>query len=539
MSHQLGQRQQQQRATAWVLQNKSSLAVACVASAAAGYLAYKAYNSTGVANTHAALMRAAETLNKLCSGAGDAAETLAQVSNDLRTFLASDADEVPQSLKQLAKLAQCPEVQDTITSCVGAAARAAAGPATDAALAVVDRLLDAALSERGNSLVALAISTAARDGTSSLVTALRDAVQSAYAGQQQQHGSRAAAAAAASATTATGGDALTACMARAVDALQSPAGERLLRAVISSGVGSAGGACMEQISGSTGDLCAPLMAAFSQPENLQALTEVVAALSGACTREMMAVAVGGYGGSGRMRVGTRGQRQQQLEARPLQQQLEPGEQQQQQQQPTASVETAAAVAELVSRLEDCDPLLCASHMEQIVVDATGAGCSSGSSGVSTPHAPETPEPSIAGASPTRRQQQQPFAAALTRRLRDSSAGVIAPRTQSAALATGQFAAVAEPLSWAVAMCAQASQHPELRSLILEASRCSTREAVRALLPSFWTGERSSTGVAGAAGNGSSASGGMIVRAQLQRIQVMISVLLFLVVSVVSPRLIAA
>ncbi|KIY97246.1 hypothetical protein MNEG_10718, partial [Monoraphidium neglectum] len=119
----------------WLRRNQHFVAGACVA-AAASYVAYKAYNSQGLASTQATLLRAAETLHRLGAAAGSAGAVLEQVSSDLRAFLESDADEVPRSLRQLAKLARCPEVQGTIQACVGAAARGAAPPLTAAAVAL-------------------------------------------------------------------------------------------------------------------------------------------------------------------------------------------------------------------------------------------------------------------------------------------------------------------------------------------------------------------------------------------------------------------
>ncbi len=531
------QRQQQQQ---W---SSLSLATGVCVATAAGYLAYRGCKSKTISTHAATLVRAAEVLAKLGSGAAAASEALQLVATDLRSFLASDTDEVPPSLRQLAKLAQCPEVQDTIAACVGSAARSAAGPATDAALAVADRLLEAALSERGSSLVALAISLAAREGASSLVAALRDAVLSTPVSRQQQHHRGAVV----NNTSSSSGNS-TSDMAHASEALQSTSFERLLKLVVSSGAGSAAAACMAQAGGGSTscDLLTSLMTAVRQPGNLQALSDVVGSMAGACTREIMAVAVGGSSG-GRARM-----QQRPCATRKQQQQQQPRRERHQSQPDDAPAATVAApalqrqqsatlAAELASRLEGCKPQdfgrarrSSASSLDRDCPDAGAAAAAS--SGLSTPNGPATPEPSVVGgASPAR---------PLTLRLRQGSGGLpssSASQLDAAAEAIAPSApgwlggssarAGAQPLPWAVAACAMAAQQPELRSLILEASRCSTREAVKSLLPSFWT----SGGGSSSRSSSTSRSGSLVLFAQLRRVQIMVSVLLFLVVFGISPR----
>lgn len=51
----------------------------------------------------------------VAQAASASAETISLVSNDLNGFLRSDSDEIPASLKQLLKVAQCQEFQETLT----------------------------------------------------------------------------------------------------------------------------------------------------------------------------------------------------------------------------------------------------------------------------------------------------------------------------------------------------------------------------------------------------------------------------------------
>ena len=130
----------------------------------------------------------------------------------------------------------------------------------------------------------------------------------------------------------------------------------------------------------------------------------------------------------------------------------------------------------------------------------------------------------------------PFAAALASRLRREGGGSGGGGARARlGLALGAPApAGGAPVAWAVAAFAQASRHPELRSLMLEASRCSTREAVRAALPAFWTG--GGRGGGGAAAGGGGWLAGAQDFTQLRRAHVAVALLLALFAAVAAPRL---
>ncbi|KAL4448603.1 hypothetical protein ABPG75_005822 [Micractinium tetrahymenae] len=162
--------------------------------AAAGYAAYRLYRSDTAAAWREQVARLRAALVAYADAFGTGADTLALLASDLRSFLASDRTELPPSLRQLARLMQSPEVAGTTSATVAAlirgvaasseppgAAAAAAGtngsPAPVAAAApaapskpALDRILDALLSDRGHSLVSVAVSLGARN----LVTAYCD-----------------------------------------------------------------------------------------------------------------------------------------------------------------------------------------------------------------------------------------------------------------------------------------------------------------------------------------------------------------------------
>ncbi|KXZ44973.1 hypothetical protein GPECTOR_60g751 [Gonium pectorale] len=124
--------------------------------------------------------RVYNTLVNYSSAASTMAETAALVANDLRTFMTSDASELPQSLRQLNKLMQASEVQETVSAVTASMVRGAAtatGVASLASLAtastsggstpaaLLDTVMEAVLSERGRGLIGMAVGVATRNAT--------------------------------------------------------------------------------------------------------------------------------------------------------------------------------------------------------------------------------------------------------------------------------------------------------------------------------------------------------------------------------------
>lgn len=108
------------------------------------------------------------------------ADVSAVLLHDLRQFLQSDSNELPTSLRQLAKLAQSQEVARAAASLTSAALRGAqssqaspSGPTSEAGAQpmpdLLERILAALTSERGHSLVGLAVSVACRSGVEALL----------------------------------------------------------------------------------------------------------------------------------------------------------------------------------------------------------------------------------------------------------------------------------------------------------------------------------------------------------------------------------
>jgi hypothetical protein len=124
------------------------------AGAAAGaYLIYR----------HPAVAARRRRLARLASALASLADAAAAVASDLAAFLRSDSDEVPQTLKQISKLAASPEASASASALSGALAAgvlrgyhssatpgSGAPPGTDVALS--DRVLDRVLSPDGERL---------------------------------------------------------------------------------------------------------------------------------------------------------------------------------------------------------------------------------------------------------------------------------------------------------------------------------------------------------------------------------------------------
>ncbi|WIA15977.1 hypothetical protein OEZ85_012718 [Tetradesmus obliquus] len=167
----------------WWARNRQYVALACAATAA-GVAAYQLAHPRLKA-TQAALQRAADTLDKYSNAAASAGEALVILSADIKQFLASDADELPPSLRQLGKLVRSQEMQDTLASCIASAVKgmlASGIPAADGAPgepSVVDKVIEAVLSDRGQSLVGLAVRTAAQTSSETFCAALQTGIEAA------------------------------------------------------------------------------------------------------------------------------------------------------------------------------------------------------------------------------------------------------------------------------------------------------------------------------------------------------------------------
>lgn len=95
--------------------------------AVVGTLAYRAYQSDAYGRSKAYLLKLRTALQQYTDAAATGGEICATILRDLQTFLASDAAEVPPSLRQVSRLLQSREFTATATSTVEAIYRGVAG----------------------------------------------------------------------------------------------------------------------------------------------------------------------------------------------------------------------------------------------------------------------------------------------------------------------------------------------------------------------------------------------------------------------------
>ncbi|CAL4944593.1 unnamed protein product [Urochloa decumbens] len=140
------------------------------AGAAATFGAYKIYHHPAVAARRRRLVRLAAAVAAFADAAASSADAAAVVASDLADFVRSDADEVPRSVRQLAKLAASPEVSATVSALSEAVASgvlrgagsSSSAPESGGAVALSDRLLDKLFSDSGERLASAVAGSFAR-----------------------------------------------------------------------------------------------------------------------------------------------------------------------------------------------------------------------------------------------------------------------------------------------------------------------------------------------------------------------------------------
>lgn len=154
--------------TIFVYRKRRSWLLAIAAMAGTGYGFYRFCRSSLIATKKYELLALLNSLVTISEAASASAQTVSLVSNDVKTFLKSDSDEIPTSLKQLFKLVQCREVNETLTTVSSAMAtgvfRGLSGEeGNSAGPGVAERVMDKFFTAAGTGFVSVVVGNFARN----------------------------------------------------------------------------------------------------------------------------------------------------------------------------------------------------------------------------------------------------------------------------------------------------------------------------------------------------------------------------------------
>mmetsp|Transcript_25000 Transcript_25000/g.54371 ORF Transcript_25000/g.54371 Transcript_25000/m.54371 type:complete len:457 (+) Transcript_25000:156-1526(+) len=252
----------------WWQRNKKSVFGTAVAAAAA-YAAYKAYNSEGLGKAKEQVQRMREAFANYSKAASSLSSVCSLVASDLHTFLNSDSTELPQSLKQLNRLLQSQDVQQTLQTAVStvvrgaseAAASVAASSATEGSASALDKIIEAVLSDRGRSLIGMAVGLASKNATS----AFCDFLERSQASSQGSGGVT---------------------LEKVMQLLVSEQGEKLLSLMITSSIKTTVNTYVESTLGY--NFYDDMLASITKQEHRDAMTDIMTRVTVAFCREVAA-----------------------------------------------------------------------------------------------------------------------------------------------------------------------------------------------------------------------------------------------------------
>ncbi|KFK27835.1 hypothetical protein AALP_AA8G436200 [Arabis alpina] len=139
-------------------------------SGVSGYGVYKVYHLPSITRKRKRLMKIFEAFLSVAELISESAETLTLVSRDLKTFLNSDSDEIPNSLKQISKIAKSNEFNDSLSRVSQAMTigiyrgyNSESSNVTESESSVVDKVIDKVFTKTGSGFVSVIVGSFAKN----------------------------------------------------------------------------------------------------------------------------------------------------------------------------------------------------------------------------------------------------------------------------------------------------------------------------------------------------------------------------------------
>ncbi|CAK9211572.1 unnamed protein product [Sphagnum troendelagicum] len=164
-----------------ISRRRRTLLLTCGVVAAGGYVSYRLYKSAAFARRRYRVSLLCKSLWSILEVLSEGSDSASVVLKDLHSFLLSDKDEVPQSLKQFFKVAGCLEVQRCVSAIsasvshgisqsLSPSAKVGASIAEEEMKAIgegvgnglVDRLLNKLFSDAGKGFASVVVASATR-----------------------------------------------------------------------------------------------------------------------------------------------------------------------------------------------------------------------------------------------------------------------------------------------------------------------------------------------------------------------------------------